>query len=112
VKINFDYTAQDGAKHPMYAVFSDLYPYFRFEIYAETVSLAHHQNPIGKNLCLIGRETVNWRASDTLADFIRDRLPTVLAAGRENSKDAVAGLRLTKLNRSPAYYRYAAGALC
>ena len=44
----------EGAIVPLEVTFPDLYPYFRFEIVAPTLSLDHHQNPFGKNLSVAG----------------------------------------------------------
>src|SRR6266436_7634143 len=41
------------------AHFPDVYPYTRFELVAPDLDLPHHQNPIAKNLCLIGRASVS-----------------------------------------------------
>lgn len=106
VKIDFVYTLPTGEACPMYAVFPDLYPYFRFEIFAPTIALPHHQNPIGKNLCLIGRGTANWNPDDTLASFIRDRLPLVLQAGQ--TEDVNEAELLEELQAEPVstFYQY------
>jgi molybdopterin/thiamine biosynthesis adenylyltransferase len=57
------------------AVFPDTYPYTRPEVLAPDLKLARHQNPFLKNLCLLGRETTNWRVNDTLAGILRTQLP-------------------------------------
>src|SRR3712207_3876848 len=82
----------DGEKIFLVARFPDFYPYTRFEVEAPDLNLPHHQAPFGKNLCLIGLASENWRAADTLADFIRDRLPNVLKAGRSEDKAEASGL--------------------
>ena len=74
--------AVSGEKIDLIATFPDLFPYFRFEVQAPNLSLQRHQHPAGKNLCLIGRATANWRSGDTLAEFITNRLPRVLSAVR------------------------------
>ena len=82
----------EGEELELRVVFPDLYPYFRFEIYAAKLDLPHHQNPFAKNLCLIGRSTEFWHTNDTLADFIVKRLPQTLTAGRSDDRQEVAGL--------------------
>jgi len=70
-------------------VFPDLYPYFRFQVYALELELGHHQNPFSKSLCLIGRSTANWQVEDTLAAFLTERLPQViLTGGSDNATEA------------------------
>ena len=68
------------------------YPYFRFEAEAHALSLSHHQNPVGKNLCLLGRSTDNWNPSDTVASIISSRLKKVIASGSTEDRAAVADL--------------------
>src|SRR5579864_9007258 len=43
------------------AEFPDFYPYVRPEVYATTLDLERHQNPFGKNLCLLGRRSDVWQ---------------------------------------------------
>ncbi len=86
--------------------FPDLYPYFRFEIIAADLELSHHQNPFLKNLCLINSPTENWRTTDTVASFIRERLPLVLQTGRSDSKEEAAGLEEHQAEPITTFYRY------
>jgi len=91
-------------------VFPDLYPYFRFEIYAHDLKLPHHQNPFGKNLCMIGRRTENWKMKDTLASFLLERLPRVLKAGRSTNREDVAGIEQQQAEPVSTFYSYQPGA--
>lgn len=72
------------------ADYPDLFPYFRFEVFAPDLVLPHHQNPFSKNLCFIGRSTRNWNTDDTFAAYIKQRLPIVLEAGRSENREEVA----------------------
>ncbi|MEX0655326.1 MAG: E2/UBC family protein [Phycisphaeraceae bacterium] len=60
--------------------FPDLYPYFRPEVSAPTWDLRHHQNPLGKNLCLLARPTESWDSNWTAAELIVSQLPLVVRA--------------------------------
>lgn len=80
LRLNVDVPIE-GRVEKLVVVFPDLYPYFRFEIYAPELALDHHQNPFTKALCLVGRSTENWHTKDTLASFLVDRIPQVLRAG-------------------------------
>lgn len=73
----------EGVPELLHVTFPDLYPYFRFEIDAPTVSLLHHQQPFGKNLCLLGRSTDLWYARYSVAEFVRDQVPKVMRAGAD-----------------------------
>jgi hypothetical protein len=56
------------------ATFPDLYPFFKPEVRTAGLKLDRHQNPMGGNLCLIGRRTSRWFAEETLADVITEQL--------------------------------------
>ena len=85
-------------------IFPDLYPYFRFEIYAHDLVLPHHQNPFSKNLCMIGRRTENWHIKDTLASFLLERLPKVLKAGKSTDCEEVEGVEQHQAEPISDYY--------
>lgn len=63
------------------AIFPDNYPYFRPEVRGLNVDLPRHQDPIGKNLCLLPRPTKNWNPEWTLAAYLQSQLSIVLAQG-------------------------------
>ena len=91
-------------------VFPDLYPYFRFEIYALDLKLPHHQDPFQKNLCMIGRRTENWHTDDTLASFLLERLPQVIEAGSSDSREKVVGMEQQQAEPITDYFSYQKGA--
>lgn len=101
----------DGNAVKLIAQFPDLYPYFRFEVFAPELALGHHQNPFLKNLCLIGRETANWSPWDTLAEFIVERLPLVLKAGASEDATEVSEAEIHQGEPISDYYLYAPGAI-
>lgn len=68
----------DGVRHDIEVTFPDLYPYFRFEARAYGMTLVHHQHPVSKQLCLIGRATDQWSVNDTAAGLIREQLGKLL----------------------------------
>ncbi|MGK2860240.1 MAG: ThiF family adenylyltransferase [Thermoanaerobaculia bacterium] len=72
----------EGERHRLEVDFFELFPYFRFEVRAPTLSLDHHQHPFGKNLCLIPRGTRHWEVARSVAAALREQLPKVLATGR------------------------------
>lgn len=101
----------NGEKVELIAKFPDLYPYFRFEVIAPNLSLPHHQNPFGKNLCLIGRATENWSVCDTLANFITERLPDVIRAGKADINEDLSGTEIPQGEPFTDYYEYVQGAI-
>jgi molybdopterin/thiamine biosynthesis adenylyltransferase len=60
------------------ATYPDTFPYQRVEVYAPELRLIRHQNPIRKNLCLLGRGTELWHVADTLAGVLETQLPELL----------------------------------
>jgi molybdopterin/thiamine biosynthesis adenylyltransferase len=72
----------DGEQHRLEIDFPDLYPYFRFEVRAPSLTLDHHQHPFGKNLCLMPRPTEHWEMSRSLASYLIEQLPKAVHAGQ------------------------------
>ena len=97
---------QGGELGELVAVFPDLYPEVRFEVFAPQLDLPLHQNPFSKNLCLIGRDTSNWRPSYTLANFVTNQLPKVLEAARTTNSNDVAGIEQLQAELFSEYYDY------
>ncbi len=91
--------------------FPDTYPYTRFEAIAVDLELPHHQNPIAKNLCLIGRSTRNWCVADLCGDLIAEQLPRVLEAGNSTDKNAAAAIEQRQAEPFGNYYWYARDAM-
>lgn len=75
-------TLPEGSWPPsrLVAVYPDTFPRIRPEVSAIDVVFDHHQNPFGKNLCLLGRSTSNWQPSDTLASLLGTQLPLLRQA--------------------------------
>ena len=86
--------------------FPDTYPYTRFEAIAVDLELPHHQNPIAKNLCLIGRSTRNWDVTDLCGDLIAEQLPRVLEAGNTTERDAAGAIEQRQAEPFGNYYWY------
>lgn len=78
----------DGVEQQFLVTFPDLYPYFRFEIRALDASLPHHQNPVTKQLCIMGRATELWDLDDSVASMLLHQVPKVFAAGAADAAPA------------------------
>jgi len=63
------------------AVYPDSYPFFRPQVFASHLELVRHQNPIEKNLCLIGRSTILWDSAITVPKLLELQLPQLLEKG-------------------------------
>lgn len=84
--------------HQLTVVFPPNYPYFAFQVYAPTLRLARHQDPFSGLICFVARIDEEWDAStDTVASYLRDRLPEVLKAneGNQDVKEAREGAPVT-----------------
>lgn len=77
---NFDLVGRKEALK-LIAVYPDAYPYFRPQVFAPELDLARHQNPIEKNLCLLGRSSMWWNSSSSLVEHLKEQLPKLLKKG-------------------------------
>jgi molybdopterin/thiamine biosynthesis adenylyltransferase len=59
--------------------YPDTFPFLRPDVFAPELRLERHFNPYHYNLCLLDRSSAAWRASDTGAWLIRERVPHLLA---------------------------------
>jgi molybdopterin/thiamine biosynthesis adenylyltransferase len=96
----------DGQVLRLIVAFPATFPYTRFEIHAPTLDLKHHQHPFSKTLCFIGRRTRNWHESDRVADYLRQRLPRVLRAGRSEDRTEVEGIEEPQAEPFSDYYAH------
>lgn len=98
----------EGECLPLVVTYPDLYPFFRFQVEAPSLTLQHHQNPFEKNLCLIGRGTHHWRTTNTVASLLMQQLPLVLQTGRATDAESVRGIEQQQAEPLSDYYPYAA----
>jgi len=114
LRLELTWNVADFGAVDLVVTFPDLYPYFRPDVRAPDLSLAHHQNPFAKNLCLIGRSTANWDTTDTLAALLTSKLATTISSG---SADPPPGPEREMLDEERQaepfsdYYTYAPGAI-
>jgi molybdopterin/thiamine biosynthesis adenylyltransferase len=97
---------ENNGQVELVAAFPDLYPYVRPEVYAPSLSLAHHQNPFGKNLCLLGRRSDAWLPEMTLADLVGEQLGKVLDANKAENQAQAAHLEEHQGEPLSAFYSY------
>lgn len=68
--------------------FSSFHPFFRPEISAPEEMFDRHQNPIGRNLCLVAHGEDQWDSNELVADVIHrqlEKLLKVMAARNEGN---------------------------
>lgn len=66
---------------PLRVIFPDSFPRLRPLVYLRhpAMFLKRHCNPLDGNLCLLGRNTAQWREDWTLVDLLRNQLESALA---------------------------------
>lgn len=96
-----------GENHTFTVVFPDFYPELRFEVYAPTLDLPRHQNPFGKNLCLLEGATEQWRLTDSAAAFLTERVPKLLDLLED--EEAMRQAEVPQGEPITAYYQYKLG---
>jgi hypothetical protein len=75
--------------YELVVVFPDSYPWFRPEVYAYDLDMPRHHHPIGKNLCLLPRNTKHWDPTITLAELLQTQLRLVLEKGLETNPEKI-----------------------
>lgn len=82
-----------GEQVQLQVAYPDSFPFMRPEVFAPTLRLERHQNPVEHNLCLLESSTLAWNVSDTGAWLVAERVPHLLgllAAGGETLAAAEA----------------------
>jgi molybdopterin/thiamine biosynthesis adenylyltransferase len=81
-----------GMPHKLKAVYPDSFPYFLPQVFLAEVAFDRHQQPFGKNLCLLGRDGAGWQpGQDTLAMLLEEQFPKLQAvSAAELSSQLVA----------------------
>lgn len=98
-----------GDKIHLVVKFPEFYPYFRFEVEAPHENLKYHQNPLLKNLCLLGRRTEYWNTNDTAAALLSEQLPKLIKAEQTESVELSRGLELQQAEPVSEYFPYVEG---
>ena len=101
--------AHEGTPYLLKAVYPGNYPYFEPTVYALDSGFRYHQNPFGKNLCLIGRGTERWWSNWTLAYALLDRFPKLIAANTFD-RDQTAELEVDQGEPLAVFYSVKPGA--
>jgi molybdopterin/thiamine biosynthesis adenylyltransferase len=72
----------NDTEHTLQVRFPPGYPFFPFQVFAPSLSLARHQDPYSKALCFIARIETEWRVDDTVAKYLHEKLPEILKANQ------------------------------
>jgi hypothetical protein len=98
----------DGTDYRLEVNFPQLYPYFRPDVRTAPGTFDFHQAPFSGGICLAARDPEFWSSDDSVAAFIAQQLPMVVAA---NAPDASRADELEEQAPEPVgeYYLYADG---
>lgn len=103
-KLDLQVPGAHGEPRRMWAVYPDLYPWFRPEVFSPEEDLAFHQGPFHKNLCLLDRPAAAWDpGGDTLAFLVTEQLPKVY---RAQDPDGAAEMEVPQAEPYTAWYDY------
>lgn len=76
-----------GEEQNLVIVYPDSFPHTRPAIFAPELDLERHQNPYGKNLCVLPRASIHWRPSMRAVDLVVDRVPGLVALVRRGGQE-------------------------
>jgi len=74
----------ESVEHVLNVHFPSDYPHFPFQVLAPSLSLERHQDPYSKALCFVARIETEWRADDTVAKYLLEKLPDMLRANESS----------------------------
>lgn len=103
LRLSISYPTSEG-QLDLVGAYPDFYPFFRPEVFAPGLTLARHQQPVSKALCLIGRRTSRWFAEDTLATLLREQLPHLMPLIAGESVEAVVPVEEPQGEPASDYY--------
>lgn len=92
--------------YPLRAAFPACYPFTRPMVYAEESTFKWHQNPYGKNLCLLGRTAENWLPTHTLARHLSEQMPKLIASNTTTDQRIAAQLEELQAEPFTAFLHY------
>jgi hypothetical protein len=98
--------ALGGEHYQLRAEFPPTYPFTRPVVYAEDNQFNWHQNPYGKNLCLLGRTAENWVLTQTLAGHLSEQMPKLIASNWTADPDTAADLEELQAEPFTAFLNY------
>jgi molybdopterin/thiamine biosynthesis adenylyltransferase/ubiquitin-protein ligase len=96
----------NGAQYPLRAEFPALYPFTRPMVYAEASLFRWHQNPYGKNLCLLGRTAENWSPTCTLAQHLSEQMPKLIESNDTGDQNKAADLEELQAEPFTVFLQY------
>lgn len=86
--------------------YPDTFPFLRPHVSAPNLELPYHQNPIDKELCLLGQRSDAWDVEETAIGLIESQLPQTIATARDDDKENVKGLEVHQAEPISDYLQY------
>jgi ubiquitin-protein ligase len=96
----------NGAPYPLRVEFPAFYPFTRPMVYAEASLFRWHQNPYGKNLCLLGRTAENWSPTYTLAQHLSEQMPKLIESNGTQDHNKAADLEELQAEPFTVFLQY------
>jgi molybdopterin/thiamine biosynthesis adenylyltransferase len=81
----------EGEEIALEVCYPDSFPFMRPEVFAPTLRLERHQNPVQHNLCLLDRSSRAWHVNDTGAWLVAERVPHLLSLLNAGGEELRAG---------------------
>src|SRR2546428_5419879 len=97
----------NGSQHELEIRYPDLFPHFRFNIYAPIGLFPRHQQPFTGDLCILAPDSDAWDEDDTAADILATQLTQIAAI---NSGDARGAQETDQIEAVSMYFNYSAPA--
>lgn len=97
----------DGKIHDLFAAFPDSYPYFPFEITSPSFPSGRHKQPYHGTLCLLKDPQSNWRVEDTLAQFLKTQVSSIIEVHKK--PDEASDLEAHEAAQITGYFPYQPG---
>lgn len=99
----------EGETHDLKAIYPDNYPFFPFEIIAQTFPSGKHMDPYHGLLCLLKNPMTNWRVEDTLASYLASQVANIAKAHK--APEDAADIEAHEAAQITAYFHYVEGAV-
>lgn len=84
LSLHFDWTLTNGKRIHLVADYPDAFPHCRPHVFLQSgldPAPKRHLDPIGGNICLLGRDSRQWKPSYTLANLLSLQLEDALTEG-------------------------------
>lgn len=96
----------EGNEIELIAIYPIEFPYFRPQVYSQSIDIKRHKNPINDNLCLLGRSTRYWQPEWTLKQLLEKQLLKTIKQGEITDPQKLKEYPEEQAEPSSAYFDY------